>query len=250
MPKQKYIRCLCILCLVFSFFGGTNAQQSHNDQVYHAFISDRMDAWDGVIVSLNGRKASLSDRQLGELVSYYYGYTAWTLEEDLKKKANRYIDYAEEIIDELLAKYPNDPDWYAYKGAFIAYKIGLSPMKAPFLGSESLKNIDRAIEIGPQRPQGWIEKGNALFYMPKAFGGSKEQALEAYKKAIRLMEKDPESLQHNWIYLNVLTVLGQSYEKTENLQLAQSTYEKILTIEPNFTYVRDELYPAFMKSLF
>jgi tetratricopeptide (TPR) repeat protein len=250
MQKQNYIRCLCILCLAFSLFGVLNARQNHREKVYNAFISDQMEGWDRVIVSMNGRKANLSDKQLGELVNYYYGYTAWVLGEDLEKKANRYIDEAEEIIDELMVKYPNNPDWHAYKGAFIAYKIGLRPMKAPFLGSESIKNIDRAIEIDPQRHQGWIERGNALFYMPKAFGGSKEKALEAYKKAIRIMESAPESLQQNWLYLNVLMVLAQSYEKTENYQMAKGTYKKILQIEPNFIYVRDELYPAFMKSLF
>ncbi|MCP4313314.1 MAG: tetratricopeptide repeat protein [Bacteroidetes bacterium] len=249
MQRQEYIRSVSIICLSLSLLGVLNARQNQSEQVYQAFISDRMEDWDRVIVSLNGRKTSLSDEQLGELVNYYYGYTAWALGEGLKKKAGRYIEEAEEIIDELMAKYPNDPDWYAYKGAFVAYKIRLSPIRAPFLGSESIKNIDRAIEIGPHKPQAWIEKGNALFYMPKAFGGSKEKAIEAYSKAIRIMEKDPGSIHHNWIYLNVLMALGHSYEKTGNLQLAKSTYEKLLEIEPNFTYVRDEIYPTFMKSL-
>jgi len=144
-------------------------------------------------------------------------------------------------------KYPENADWYAFKGAFYGYKIGLSPVKAPFLGQKSMDNIDLALEFGPERPQGWIEKGNALFYMPKSFGGSKEKALEAYKKAIRFMEGDPESLPYNWVYLNVLMVLGQSYEKTEKPKLAGSTYKKILKIEPDFSYVRDELYPAFLQ---
>ena len=111
-----------------------------------------------------------------------------------------------------------------------------------------MENIDLAIKYDPESPQGWIERGNALFYMPKAFGGSKEEALLAFNKAKQFMEKEPESLHHNWIYLNVLMILGQSYEKTDNLEMAKITYDKLLKIEPNFSYVRDELYPAFMQS--
>ncbi len=120
-------------------------------------------------------------------------------------------------------------------------------MKAPFLGPESIRNINHALEIGPDRPQGWIENGNALYYMPKIFGGSKEKALESYNKAIQLMEKDAEMIKHSWLYINVLMILGQSYEKTENYQMAKITYEKVLRIEPDFTYMREELYPALMK---
>jgi hypothetical protein len=44
-------------------------------------------------------------------------------------------------------------------------------------------------------------------------------------------------------------VLGHSYEKIENFRMAKTTYDKLLKIEPNFTYMRDELYPAFLRSL-
>ncbi len=42
-------------------------------------------------------------------------------------------------------------------------------------------------------------------------------------------------------------ILGQSYEKTEDFKMAKITYEKLLKIEPNFSYMRDELYPNFMQ---
>jgi tetratricopeptide (TPR) repeat protein len=123
----------------------------------------------------------------------------------------------------------------------------LNKIKAVVLGPESMKHINHAVEIGPERPQGWIEKGNALFYMPKMFGGSKEKALEAYRKAIRLMEEDPARISDNWMYLNLLMILGQSYEETDQLQMAKTTYEKVLQVEPGFTYMRDEVYPAFLE---
>ncbi len=248
MERKKCIKYIAILG--FSLLGvlSLKAQQSPKERVYQALITDTMDDWEEVIVEAKSRKASLSDAQLGELVNFYYGYSGYLMDEGPKKKARQFVEEADELIDDLLARYPEESDWYAYKGAFYGYKIGLNPVKAPFLGQKSINNIDLALEYGPEHPQGWIEKGNALFYMPKAFGGSKEKAMEAYKKAIRFMEGDSQNLHHNWLYLNVLMVLGQSYEKTEKFEMAKSTYEKILKIEPNFSYVRDELYPAFMQS--
>ncbi len=255
MQRQNYIAAASIICLLLSLSGRLNAtedytvQQNPNEQVYQAFISEQMEGWDHVIVKLSARKASLSDRQLGELVNYYYGYTGWVIGEGQKKKATNYIGEAEAIIDQLLEKHPNAPEWHAYKAAFIAYKISLNKMRAAFLAKESNTYIDRAIELGPDCQQGWIEKGNGMFYTPKLLGGSKDGARKAYEKAIRIMEKDPGSIHHNWLYLNVLMMLGQSYDKTGNTTMAKHTYRKILQIEPDFIYIRDELYPAFLKSL-
>ena len=241
--KYFILASLCLACT-----GILQARQNPKEKVYQAFISDQMDKWESVILELNSKRKQLSYLQKAELLNFYYGYTGWLSEEGPKKKTETYIEEADQLMDELMAINPEEPDLYAFRGAFFGYKIGLSPLKAPFLGPKSMENIDRSIELGPDRPQGWIERGNALFYMPRSFGGSKEKALEAYKKAIRLMEKEPESLRHNWIYLNVLMILGQSYEKTGNLEEAKSTYEKALAIEPGFIYLRDELYPAFMRS--
>ena len=246
MKRPKCIKYLIVLLLTVQ--GILVAQENPRERVYQALIHDRMDEWDKVIVEMSSRKSSLSDKELGELVNYYYGYSGWLMEEGPKKKAKTYVAEADALIDELLLKHPDESDLYAFKGAFFAYKISLNPIKAPFMGGQSMDNIDRAVELGPERPQAWIERGNALFYMPKAFGGSKEKAVEAYAKAIRYMEEDPESLHNNWMYLNVLMILAQGYEKIDNYKMAKSTYDKLLLVEPRFSYVRDEAYPAFMKS--
>lgn len=248
MKKKNYLRYLAFLLLSVSMSGSLIAQQSPRERVYNAFITDHMEDWHRVIDELKSKKASLSDEQLGELVNFYYGYTGWLLEEGTKKEAKNYIEETDQIIDNLLAKYPKNSDMYAYKAAFYAYKLNLNPIKAPFLGGKSMDNIDRAQETCPKCPHGWIERGNALFYMPKAFGGSKVEAIKAYTKAILYMENEPETLRYNWVYLNVMMVLAQAYEKTENPGMAKTTYDKILKTEPGFTYVRDELYPAFMKT--
>ncbi len=247
MERKK---CLKYLILAWSLLGSIavlTAQPGPRQQVYQAFISDRMDAWDQVIRDLSKRRADLSDAQVMDLINYYYGYVGWAIGQGDDAKARDYIDEAELLIERQLQEHPQVPDLYAYKGAFIGFRIGLNKIKAVVLGPESMKNINHAVEIGPDRPQGWIERGNALFYMPRMFGGSKEKALEAYLEAIRLMERVPDELRQNWMYLNVLMILGQAYEQTGQWEKAKITYEKLLRIEPRFTYMRDEVYPAFLK---
>ncbi len=113
-----------------------------------------------------------------------------------------------------MAKYPEESDWYAYKGAFYGYKIGLNPVKAPFLGQKSMDNIDLAIEIrsGAVR-KGGLKRGMRFFTCQKPLGGLRTKALEAYKKAIRLMENKPETLHHNWIISECIDDSGSELRK-------------------------------------
>ena len=244
MERKECYLYLTLVWMLLYCTGMVAAQADPEAAIYRAFIHDRMDEWDRVIEDLAGREATLSDDQRVELVNFYYGYVGWAIGQGMDRKAKDYIRAAEDLIEGLLVKYPERPELYAYKGAFLGFRIGLNKIKAVVLGPESMKHINHALETGPERPQGWIEKGNALYYMPKMFGGSKEKALEAYLRAIGLMEEDPGLISGNWMYLNVLMILGQSYEGIGELERAKLTYEKILQIEPGFTYVRDELYPA------
>ncbi len=75
MERKKCFRYLAIIWLSLWSFGTLQAQKSPKERVYQALINDQMDDWDQVIVELYGRKASLSDAQLGELVNFYYGYS-------------------------------------------------------------------------------------------------------------------------------------------------------------------------------
>jgi tetratricopeptide (TPR) repeat protein len=247
MEGKECLRYLTLAWLLWCGTGLLYAQLDPKLTVYRAYVSDRMEDWDRILMDMAGRKDNLTDDQLLDLVNYFYGYIGWAIGQGMERKARDYINEADPLIDELLEKYPGMPDLYAYKGAFLGFRIGLNKIKAVVLGPESMKHINHAIEIGPERPQGWIEKGNALYYMPKMFGGSKEKALQAYERAVGLMEKDTGMISGNWMYLNVLTILGQSYEVTGQWQKAKTTYEKALQKEPAFTYVRDELYPAFLK---
>ncbi|MGS0523804.1 tetratricopeptide repeat protein [Zobellia nedashkovskayae] len=181
-----------------------------------------------------------------ELVSYYYGYTAWLIGAEKYDTAEDYIEKSEQIIDKLLDQSPTNATLLAYKGAYIAFTIGISKFKAVYLGPKSMRYINESIELDPENIQGNIEKGNSMYYRPAVFGGDKTEAIAYYVKAVKSFEKQG-LVVNNWMYINTMTALGQAYEATDQIQLAKLCYEKIIRIFPNFMWVEDELYPDMLK---
>lgn len=228
-------------------YAGLTAQQSYRQQIYQYYLTDKISDWEQVMEKMRNNQASLTRTQQIDLVGYYYGYIGWTMEEGMNKQAKKNLELAEELLDKLLVKYPEMPELYAFKGAFTGYRITMNSLRAVVLGPKSMKNINHALDIGPDRPQPWIERGNALFYMPKMFGGSKEEAIKAYVKAKEIMEQDPGMIKDNWMYLNVLLILGQAYEILGQHKKAGAIYEKTLQYEPGFKTLKNEVYPAYIK---
>ena len=247
MERPKYITrfvvriSILLLSIQFGF-----SQSPYRDPIYKAYSRGKMDVWYELMHACekNVDKNSL-EGQL-ELISYYYGYTAWLIGAEKHDTAEEYIDKSERIIDALLDESPENATLLAYKGAYIAFTIGISNYKAIYLGRRSMKYIDKSIELDPDNIQGNIEKGNSMYYRPSAFGGDKNEAIEYYIRAVKSFEKQG-LVENNWMYINTMTALGQAYEATDQIQLAKLCYEKIIRIFPNFMWVEEELYPDMLK---
>ncbi|SEL92779.1 Tetratricopeptide repeat-containing protein [Aquimarina amphilecti] len=247
MERQKYITrsIIAIVTLLFSI-QLSFSQSPYRDPIYKAYSRGKMDKWFQLMDSCEKNVNPNSFEEQLELISYYYGYTAWLIGAEKDDIAEEYIDKSEEIIDQLLEKSPDNATLLAYKGAYIAFTIGISNLKAIYLGRKSMRYIDKSIELDPENIQGNIEKGNSMYYRPSAFGGDKAEAIKYYIKAVESFEKQG-LVVNNWMYINTMTALGQAYEATDQIQLAKSCYEKIMRIFPNFMWVEDELYPDMLK---
>ena len=237
-----------LIALFMFFVLSVSVSASNKEKIYQAYISNRMNDWQSVIDSMEQNKTESAD-YLSELMNYQYGYIGYCLAEDDDKKAKHYLDLAENNL-EILENKNFDPALVnAYEAAFWGFKIGLSPIKAPIFGRRCIKNADRALELNDKLPFAHVQYGNAYFYMPAIFGGSKEVAIEHFLLAIELMEATPEELKNDWNYLSLLSLTGQSYEELNEFKKAQVIYEKALRFEPNFKWVKDELYPDLKTKL-
>lgn len=242
MERKKYL-IVFLLMLISNLSVATERQQ-----IYNAFISGNMARWRMVIDAMHNQRP-LSNSRMLELVNYQYGFVAWAIGSSNLNLARVYIEKAEEILDALENNNFNLSRVYAYKSAFYGFRIGLNRARAPFLGPRSMDYARRSISTNPNEPSGYIQYANAMYYMPPIFGGSKSVALDNYQRAIALMERNSDALKNDWNYINLLTTVANIYKEMGDYDAAKSYYQKILNIEPNFVWVKEQLYPELLNRM-
>ena len=83
--------------------------------------------------------------------------------------------------------------------------------------------------------------------MPPIFGGSKSEALLYYHQAESIMLENPSNLKEDWNYLSLLVNIAEAYTEMKDYDKAEEYFKQILEVEPNFNWVKNELYPDFIK---
>lgn len=243
MERTKRFTVIALL-LAFSFF--TLSAQYKKD-IYTCYINSNMVGWKMVIDELE-RTQDKSDALLLELINYQYGYIGFCMENNNKNQAKTYLKLAENNLEKLDKSGLNPSYVHAYRSAFYGFSIGINRLKAPFLGPKSISEAEKSMEQNPSNPLGFIQYGNAQFYMPPIFGGSKTEAIKYYKQAQTIMESDPLMIKYDWNYLNLLVNMAKSYTEMKEYDKADAYYRLILKVEPSFLFVKNELYPTFIKN--
>lgn len=218
----------------------------YKSEVYRAYINNQMSSWKSVIDKMQ-QETNQSDESLLELINYQYGYIGWCLGNDEKKQAKNYLKLAQDNLAILEKRLYNTSYINAYKSAFYGFSIGLNKLKAPFTGPKSIDAAKHSMKEDASNPYGFIQYGNAQFYMPPIFGGSKSEALLYYHQAENIMLENPSNLQEDWNYLSLLVNIADAYTEMKEYDKAEEYFKQILEVEPNFNWVKNELYPDFNK---
>lgn len=244
------MRTLLILnVFILLFINSLGSEYSYNCKFYKAYINSRMDHWEELTIDLENKYLLKEDNIiLEELLFAQYALIAYKIAEKQNIQADFLLTKAEKYLSDLLLHKPNDSRLLALKAAFYGFRIGLNKSNAVYYGPLSLYYINESLEKDKSNPTAWIEKGNKDFYMPKIIGGSKTEAIKSYEKAVKLFEMNNRS-HCNWLYLNTLAQLGVAYEEINEKNKAREIYNKILSIEPEFTWVRDALMPNLINRL-
>jgi len=215
-------------------------------RIYDAFITGEMDDWVHTMDEMERRWELTRDmKHLYALVEAQYGYIAYLIAEKEKKTARKLVKVAEDHLEGMIEY---DPGWArarAMLGAVYGFKVGLDPYKAVVFGMRSFEENNLALELAPDDPQVWMEKANIELYKPSIFGDNSEEAMKMYQKSIRLYEEDPDQLKDNWLYLNAIIGLASAAVEAGEYATANDAYQKILRLEPEFKWIRDEVYPEF-----
>jgi hypothetical protein len=243
MERSKYFISLFLMIFVFS-----NINATYKSDIYNAYISNNMDKWKSTIDEMN-RQQNKSNEFILELLNYQYGYIGWCIGNKKNKLAGGYIELGQKNIEILKKNNYKISMVNSYKSAFYGFRIGLNKLQAPFIGPKSVDCAKLAMKQDDKNPYGYIQYGNSEYYMPAMFGGSKKVALEYYEKAVKIMESNPTQAIEDWNYLSLLTIIAEAYTELKYYKSAKAIYEKILWIEPNFQWVKNELYPNLLKKI-
>ena len=237
-----------IILFLFMVFCIPELFASYRSEVYFAYVNNKMDLWKNVIDRMD-LVPDKSNEFILELVNYQYGYIGYCLGYDRKSEAKKYLEKAQKNIDLLEKQNYRLSLVSAYNAAFCGFRMGINILSVPQNGFKSIEYAKKAIELDSENYLGYVQYGNIQFYMPRTFGGSKKEGITYYIRAKEILEKDKNGLKDDWNYLSVLLIIGQSHTYLEDFNSAKAVYDYILRREPDFTYVRDELYPELMKKM-
>lgn len=238
---------LKLVCLVVILVLQTGSLLSNSSKLFYTYyISSNMSAWKSSMDSLalisEGNEAKF------ELLNYQYGYIAWAIGNELNEEAEAYIKKVEVAIEELEASKYELSSINAYKTAIAGFKIGLHKYYAPILGPKSFDYSEESLKLDSLNWIAHAQKANLKYYSPEIVGGSKAEGLKYYLKTKALIESQGLAV-HNWNYLNVLTSIAIACDELDRPKVAKKYYEYILKLEPNYKWVKDELYPELLKKL-
>jgi tetratricopeptide (TPR) repeat protein len=157
---------------------------------------------------------------------------------------NKYYEPALKNAERLINDNNFSADGKALAAAIYMMKIATSPMSAVTLSSKIHSLLDDAQSINPENPYSFVIRGMMKFNTPAMFGGSYEDALKNFSVAVKLFENEDNTNNNPvWGYIEALTWMGRTQEKLNNDEAARFTYKKVLSVEPEYGWVKYKLLP-------
>lgn len=194
-----------------------------------------------------------SSREHTALAHYYVGLANYRMVNQLPEKAEtRRKQGLDDAVSHLKRATKINADmadaWALLSGCY-GQLMGLNPMRGMSLGPKSSDAIEKAKNLAPKNPRVWIISGTQDYFTPSTFGGDKEQALEKFKKAARLAERESidDPIMPSWGHAEAYTWIGIAHMNAERHDRAHTAFEKALTINPDYSWVKHALLPKLEK---
>ncbi|MFC2151614.1 hypothetical protein ACFLSE_03730 [Bacteroidota bacterium] len=218
------------------------------EKAYTAYVKSSVFMWKQIDLEadkiLNEENTPVKNKIRAAKLKYGLLYTCLSNED--QETYEKYLDKTISIIESLLKENPESSELHALNAAVMSVQMGFSPMKGMTLGAESGKHIGEALSLDSNNPLAWRQNASSKYFTPKMFGGDINEAIKHYEHAIQLYEKNNQT--KDWIYLDALAWLGIAYKDTEQTEKAKAIFEKALSVEPEFTWVKNSLLPGLKES--
>ena len=184
------------------------------------------------------------------LVHYYVAYADYHLinfyqKDDTADQMKKFLDDGIRHLKQSIELNENFSESFALLSSLLGRKISLNPLKAIVLGPRSGTAIAKAMQLEPQNPRVHFISGINAYFTPKMFGGGKNKARRALKKALQLFPQYHSSspLYPDWGYPETYAWLGILAIDADSLEQAETYFHKALEIDPDFSWVKNHLLP-------
>ncbi|WP_375578979.1 tetratricopeptide repeat protein [Marivirga tractuosa] len=235
---MKKFRIILAVVLMIVINAQLSKAQKVDSLMYKAYLLSSQSLWESAL------DQNENDWSLEKAIAYY-GILNNTMVSSNEEKFDEFVDPALEYLESLEEQGIHKAEAMALRSSIYGFIMAYSPWKGMYYGPKSSSAIESALEKNSDSPIVNMISGTSLFYTPETFGGDKEAAVEAFEKAIALYEK---ANYQGWLYINTLASLGQAYQSIGQKDKAIETFEKALTVEPNFKWVSSQLLPQAQAS--
>lgn len=185
------------------------------------------------------------DRQYGYLAHYYVALAASRLANLSEDDAITHVDDAIGHLETVVELRPNWAEGHALLASVYGRKAGLRPMAGMVLGPRTSAAMARAQELAPNNPRVVFLDASSKYFRPRMWGGSKSEGLEGFRRAAALFARAPRPARDepSWGHDEALTWLGIALAREGSLADARQALGQALRVNPNNTWVRDQLMP-------
>lgn len=220
--------------LMFLMVTGALAVAAQNASCffYETYAGGNLEGWEEQIRQLEKQNPQTQEK-LTEALIARYGYIGYLMGIRDNARARKVLDETDRLLGVYLQKKPGSAKLLSVKAGLTGLRIGLSPVRAPFLGPRNVEAWESAIKNDPQEPMGWLEKGNSLFYRPAMFGGDKKEAEAAFRRALQLAKPS----ECNWLYSFLQVRLYEACKANGNTREAELLRKNLQQKPGHFTWI-------------
>ncbi len=225
-----------------------SAATDFNDKFYTLYISGNMEEWVHLLDRAKQTYAKQPTPQLlEEIVRAQYALTAYYLGLNNDDKALQEIDAAAYYLHELEQIYPEQGWVLALDASFQGFKLIISPFRFFFKGPSVLSAVHKCQELSPNHEDVLFLVANQTFYLPSILGGNQQKGLDYFSTLEKKLLQYPIKEDKHWFYLLYLTSNAIACNAAHQYNDAVRIYRQILSIEPHYLWVKNELLPQSLK---
>lgn len=122
-------------------------------------------------------------------------------------------------------------EYHRLLGALCGQVIPANVLAGIRYGKCALESINKALELDPKLASAWVSRGVGNYYLPPAFGGGVDKAIQDLQKAIQLNPKSAEA--YLW--------LGIAYRKANRNADARTALTRSVELNPNRVFAKQQL---------